>query len=220
MGAMTTRLPSPALDGRGGLGLLALGTAAALSSIAALLLEAVHWVRMPFTVTFVSLPGLVLLICMTVWAGRTDRRLLYNRLLVGGAAGAVGLVAYDLIRLAVQDLLPVGFDAFYSLRVFGTLMTGRPIGSDAALAAGWAYHISNGITFGVIYALLAGPARWWWGLAWGSILEIGMIAVYPAVFLPSVTRGFLLVSVVGHAVFGAIVGLLCQQAALPAQRTA
>jgi len=212
--------PSPAIRHRRDLPLFLAALLCAFSSIAALLLQAIGWIAMPFTVSFVTLPGMLLLLCISVWAGRTDRRLLANRLATGAVAGSIGLVAYDLIRLAVQELLPVNFDAFYSLRVFGHLMTGHAIASGESLAAGWAYHITNGVTFGIIYSLLAGPAHWWWGLVWGLVLEIGMLLVYPAVFRPSSMRGFVIVSVIGHAVFGAVVGIWCARRAAPARASA
>ena len=165
---------------------------------------------MPYTVSFVTLPGMLLLIALTVWAGRNDRALLFNRLAVGTVAGCVGLVAYDVTRFVVQNVLPVGFNAFVSLPAYGSLMTGKPLDSGTALAAGWAYHISNGLTFGVIYSILAGPARWWWGLAWGGLLELGMVIVFPSILRPSSIGGFLLVNVLGHGAFGAAVGLWCQ----------
>jgi hypothetical protein len=211
-------LPSPAASRLRDVPLLALALLAALSSVAALLLQWAGWVRMPFTITFVSLPGTLVLLCITVWAGRSSRELLFNRLMVGFIAGTLGLVAYDLMRLFVQTALPLGFDAFFSMRAFGWLMTGQPLGSPTALIAGWIYHVSNGLSFGVMYALLAGPARWYWGLLWGLILEAAMLVVYPAVFNPTPRSGFLLVSIVGHAAFGTIVGVWCARHATPALR--
>lgn len=209
---------SPAVSGKGDVPVLVLAVLAALTSVGALLLHWAGWLRMPFTATFISLPGTLLLLCITVWAGRTDRNLLFNRLIVGVTAGAFGLVAYDLMRFLVQAVLPVGFDAFFSMRAFGTLMTGRPPGTNVALYTGWLYHISNGLTFGIMYALLAGPARWQWGLVWGLILEVAMLVVYPAVFNPNPRSGFVLVSIVGHAAFGSVIGVWCARHATPAVR--
>jgi hypothetical protein len=209
-------IPSPAASVVADIPLLLLGLAAASTSIASLLLHAVGWLRMPFTASFVTLPGLVLLLCVTVWAGRARRDLMYNRLVVGLASGAVGLVVYDVVRLVVAQFV-TGFDAFYSIRVFGNLITGAPVATPEALAVGFGYHTTNGLTFGVIYALLAGPARWWWGLAWGLVLEIAMILVYPAIYIPTSSRAFLTVSIVGHAAFGSVIGLACQRYARPAR---
>ena len=197
---------------------LLLALLAAFTSIAALIFHALGWMRMPFTVSFLTVPGLVLLAGLGLWAGRTERALLLNRLIVGAVAGLVGLLAYDLARWLVQAAFPVDFDAFFSMRAFGTLMTGLPPESARAALAGWAYHVSNGITFGIVYCCIAGPARWWFGLAWGLVLETGMILVYLTTFDPSPLRGFLVVSIVGHLVFGATVGLISERHALGASR--
>jgi hypothetical protein len=190
--------------------------ASAASSIAALLLHAAGIVRMPYTISFVTLPGTVLLVTLLVWTRRTERTLLFNRLKVGLVAGAVGLVFYDAARLVVQSTIPLGFNAFMSLPAYGSLMTGKPVSSGAAHAAGWAYHISNGLTFGVIYSVIAGPARWYWGLAWGGILEGAMVVVFPTILKPASFKGFLVVNMIGHAAFGAGVGLWCRRHAMAA----
>jgi hypothetical protein len=194
--------------------LLVVAVAAAATSIAALLFDWVGWVRMPYTISFVTLPGLVALVVMSVWARRSDRRLLFNRLVTGTVAGLLGLVAYDVVRAVAQTVLPVTFDAFASFQIFGTLMTGLGSDSHVGLVAGWAYHITNGLTFGIIYALLAGPARWWWGLAWGGTLEFAMMVVYPSLVHPRSISDFVVVSVIGHAVFGSVVGLWCERRAV------
>jgi hypothetical protein len=210
---------NPAGATRADVALLTIAIVSALSSIAALLLHVAGIIRMPYTVTFVSLPGTLLLICLTVWAGRTSRALFFNRLIVGFAVGAIGLVAYDAIRWLVQEGLPIGFDAFYSIVAFGNLITGAPTSSATAVVAGWAYHISNGLTFGVLYALIAGPAKWWYGLIWGLILEIAMLLVYPPLFQIGAMTSFVAVSIVGHAAFGTVIGLGCRRWAMPALRT-
>jgi hypothetical protein len=191
--------------------------AAAASSILALLLDWVGWIRMPYTVSFLSLPAMVFLVLLTVWAGRTQQDLLFNRLTVGTVGGLLGLVGYDLVRWLIQVTIPVHFDAFAAFPTFGNLMTGKPREAGIALAAGWTYHVTNGLTFGIIYALLAGPAAWWWGLVWGAALEAAMMVVYPSLMHPQSVSDFAIVSVIGHGVFGAIVGITCQRRAVPAR---
>ncbi|MHB8508893.1 MAG: DUF6789 family protein [Candidatus Dormibacteria bacterium] len=208
---------SPAVRGVRDIPLLLICLLSALSSIAALLLHAAGLVRMPFTVSFLTVPGLILLAGLTIWTGRTDRRLFFNRLTVGLAAGAAGLVAYDAIRFVV-GLFPIHFDPFFSHRAFGNLMTGAAVMSPTALWAGWAYHITNGVTFGVIYCLLAGPARWWYGLIWGTTLELAMLLVYAPLFHPNNYKSFVLVSIVGHAAFGTIVGVISRRYSEAANR--
>lgn len=207
----------PAAAGRADVPVLVLALTACAASIASLLLEWLGWIRMPYTISFVSLPGLVTIVALTIWSRRAARTLLFNRLAVGTLGAALGLVAYDVLRWLVQETLPVDFDAFAAFPTFGHLMTGRPRDDTIAIAAGWAYHLTNGWTFGIIYTLLAGPARWWWGLVWGGALELAMMVVYPSLLHPKSISSFVIVSVVGHTAFGAVVGLTAQRLAMRAR---
>lgn len=194
--------------------LLLLTLAAAATSIAAFLLHVAGWVRMPYGAAFISLPGMVLLLAIGVHAGRTSRGLLFNRLVVGAAAGLIGLLAYDGVRLLAQLVLPFEFNGFRTMELFGTYMTGLPGTHPGAVAAGWGYHITNGLTFAIAYAVVAGPARWWWGLAWGTVLEVAMLVVYPAIFQIETVAGFVTISVVGHVAYGAALGIWCERHAM------
>jgi hypothetical protein len=205
---------SLAFERRSDLILLAIALASAASSIAALLLHAVGWVAMPYAISYVTLPGMVLLLCVLVWAKAVNRRLLLNRLLVGTIGGALGLFAYDVGRWLIQTLFPLEFDAFLPILSFGSLITGDPVTSASASLAGWAYHISNGWTFALVYALIAGPARWWYGLIWGGMLEVGMLLVYPILFSQINYPPFLVVSIAGHVLYGSVLGLFCQHHAM------
>jgi hypothetical protein len=207
----------PAVRTRADIPLFVLTLAACASSIVALLLDWAGWIRMPYTISFVSLPGMVAIVALTVWSGRTRRDLLFNRLAVGSSGAALGLLAYDAVRWLAQNALPVDFDAFASYPIFGHLMTGRPRDDTIALVAGLAYHVTNGWTFGIIYTLLAGPARWWWGLVWGGALETAMMVVYPSLLHPRSVSSFVMVSVIGHAVFGAVVGITSERHAMAAR---
>jgi hypothetical protein len=213
-GTIGPRDPDPAIRAREDVPLFVVTVVACGSSIAALLLQWAGWIRMPYTISFLSLPGMIAIIALMVWTRRTSRDLFFNRLTVGTVGAALGLVGYDFVRWFVQVSLPVNFDAFAAFPVFGHLMTGRPTIDSIAITAGWAYHLTNGWTFGIIYALLAGPARWWWGLVWGATLEAAMMIVYPSLLHPKSVSSFVIVSVIGHAVFGAIVGVTAERRAM------
>jgi len=235
------RLSDPALT------LLVLGCTAA--GIGAFLLDVAGIVRMPWTISFVSLPALVLVIAIAVWARRVARRPFFNRLVVGLVAGLIATLAYDGVRWAIQETAPLDYDGFRSINIFGSLILAKPetapldydgfrsiniFGSlilskpetalDARIA-GWTYHFWNGISFGVMYALVAGPARWYWGLAWGVALELMMISIYPVAFaIQRSDPAFLAISMTGHAAYGAVLGLLaerwCDRDPLPVRRVA
>lgn len=196
--------------------LLVLTFGAAGTSIAALLLQLAGIIRMPYTLSFVTAPGMIFLLCVQIWAGRAGRLLIVNRIRVGFVAGLVGLVAYNGARWAMGWLLSLSSSPFYSIFIFGGLITGKPTESTAAAIAGWLYHVSNGVTFGIMYTLLAGSARWWLGLVWGMVLELAMLIIYPssAILRPPALVPFVVVSMTSHALFGAVVGLIAQRRAL------
>jgi len=211
------RLSDPALT------LLVLGCTAA--GIGAFLLDVAGIVRMPWTISFVSLPALVLVIAIAVWARRVARRPFFNRLVVGLVAGLIATLAYDGVRWAIQETAPLDYDGFRSINIFGSLILSKPETALDARIAGWTYHFWNGVSFGVMYALVAGPARWYWGLAWGLALELMMISIYPVAFaIQRSDPAFLAISMTGHAAYGAVLGLLaerwCDRAPLPVRRSA
>ncbi|HSV64423.1 MAG TPA: DUF6789 family protein [Mycobacteriales bacterium] len=198
--------------------LLALGAAA--TSIAALLLQLVGVIRMPYTLSLVTAPSMIFLLSMQIRAGRAHRPLIINRLRVGFAAGLIGLVAYNATRWVVAALLSLQTSPFYSIYIFGALITAKPADTSVAAVAGWLYHISNGVTFAIVYTLIAGPARWWFGLLWGLILEGAMLVTYSssAVLRPPALAPFVAVSLISHAMYGATVGVVAQRHALARPR--
>lgn len=203
--------------------LLVLGCTAA--GIGAFLLDVAGIVAMPWTISFVSLPALVVVVAIGVWAQRVARQPFFNRLAVGVIAGFIATLAYDGVRWAIQETAPLDYDGFRSISIFGSLILSKPETALDARIAGWTYHFWNGISFGVMYALVAGPARWYWGLAWGMALEMMMIGIYPVAFaIQRSDPAFLAISMTGHAAYGAVLGLLaerwCDRVPLPLRRAA
>jgi hypothetical protein len=166
--------------------------ALALISVAALVGQIYGIVDMTFVLAFLA-----------------DYRFFYRRLMLGIALGLAATAAYDLVRLAAQTALPLDFNAFAIHARFGELIIDEPRNSTAARIVGWSYHVSNGLTFALCYTLVAGKARWWWGLLYGLTLESLMVVMYPTGF--GLSRGnedFLIVSFIGHATYGSVLGLL------------
>ncbi|OXM63294.1 hypothetical protein [Amycolatopsis vastitatis] len=190
--------------------LFVLAWGAAATSIAALLLHLLGVIRMPYTLSFVTLPGMTFLVCLLVLAGKADRPIITGRLRSGLAAGLLGLLAYNGTRWVLGAVLGLGSGPFYSISIFGSLITGKPLGSPVGDIAGWAYHLSNGVTFAIMYTLVAGPARWWFGLLWGAALEVAMLLIYPSssILRPPALAPFVVVSLTSHAVFGTVIGLV------------
>ena len=109
---------------------------------------------------------------------------------------------------------------------FGAMLLGQPLEepsySLAAQLLGWAYHFSNGITFGMMYAALVGDGlrrSWGWGILFATGLELAMLVTpYPRIFGIHVTPMFIVVTLAAHGIFGPCMGLLVRFLYRPAPR--
>lgn len=190
----------------------------AATSIACLLGEMYRvWPMQLFTLA-VFLPACCVLIAIAVhnWL-RGDGRLC-RMICIGAVAGFLAAVSYDIFRLpfvyskswglaGVVPALPL----FKVFPKFGAMILGQSDSSSlAANVIGWAYHFSNGITFGVMYAAMVnGQWRrlWWVAIVFAVGLEIAMLATpYPATFGIRVTGVFVAVTLAAHAIFGVTMG--------------
>jgi hypothetical protein len=188
------------------LALTVVGLACALVSSAAFWLHMLGWVKMPFFVNVIGWPSIVLMLIMGLFSWQ--RKLsFWKRFRAGIVGGAAALLAYDGIRFGIYSLNIFEFYPFQSHRIFGYLITGQPASSQAAAISGWLYHFWNGFSFAVIYALIAGPARWYWGWVWAMVLETAMLFTYPTLLDIGLNAGFVAVSLIGHTAFGVALGL-------------
>jgi hypothetical protein len=121
-----------------------------------------------------SVPASAVLVAVGLWSTRTDR---YPRLRValfcGLVGGLVGTFFYDAVRLP-QVLF--GIRPFAPIESYGLLMLDARASSPATELAGWAYNLSNGIGFGISYAVVALGRRWPWAVAWAFVLETVAVA--------------------------------------------
>jgi hypothetical protein len=188
------------------LALTAVGLACALTSSAAFWLHMLGLVPMPFFINVVGLPSIILMLILGLFSWQRELKF-WPRFKAGVAGGFMALLAYDLIRLAIYSSGLLDFYPFQTHRMFGFLITGQPPSSEAAAITGWLYHFWNGFSFSIIYALIAGPARWYWAVAWSMILEFAMLLTYPTFLDIRMTVAFVGVSLIGHTAFGVALGL-------------
>lgn len=176
---------------------------------------------------WISLPAMTALAGLAAfdWA-RGDGRL-WRGVMVGAVAGFVAAVAYDIFRLPFVFARDWGIAAvvppmnlFKVFPRFGAMILGQPIEqpsySLAAHLIGWAYHFSNGITFGVMYAAMIGEAsrrHWAWAIVMAVGLEMGMLlSPYPQTFGIHLGATFVAVTLAAHLVFGVALGLWVRSA--------
>jgi hypothetical protein len=194
----------------------------AATSIASLLLEFYGLGSMRRFTLAVFLPALVLLTASAVADRRRGDGRLWQGVLIGTAAGLIAAIAYDVFRLPFVFAKEWGLEAvvpplklFKVFPRFGAMILGEPLEqpgySPAAHLVGWAYHFSNGATFGVMYLALVGdPVRrpWVWAVVMAVGLELGMLLTpYPQTFGIQVTPRFIGVTLAAHLIFGIVLGL-------------
>ncbi len=166
-----------------------------------------------------------------------DRRL-WRAVVLGTLAGLVGAFAYDIFRLpfVFSDAWGMGrfgipqMPLFKVFPRFGALILGQPIEqlsySLAAQLIGWAYHFSNGATFGVMFAAMyvgsrttldppSSPAarglavrtRTWKPIAYATLMAVGielclLASPYAQFFGIQLTPRFIVVTMIAHIIFG------------------
>ena len=135
-------------------------------SIAALLADVFGIVPMWTVFWLASVPSMVTLIAIAT--ARPVNAELRRRIRVGAVAGAVGTLGYDLVRI---PFALAGQRVFAPIESYGILIADASASSGLTSTLGWLYHLSNGVTFGVAYAVVAARRHWAWGVAWGLMLE-------------------------------------------------
>ena len=104
-------------------------------------------------------------------------------------------------RLHSSNLVPLllgGFAGAVWLLIFQ---------SEAAYADDCLQYVRKVSNFAIIYALVAGPRKFYWGVLWAMMLEIGMLLSYPTFLQVRDDWAFRLVSLIGHIVYGTVLGL-------------
>jgi hypothetical protein len=177
---------------------------------------------MQFFTVVVFLPACALLLVIAALDWKRGDGRLFRAVVLGLVGGLMAAVAYDIFRLpfvfarewGIGSIVPA-LKLFKVFPMFGAMILGQPVEqpsySLAAHLIGWAYHFSNGATFGVMYVAAVGDPRrrhWLWGVLMAVGLEVGMLlSPYPQVFRIMVTFRFVLVTLSAHAIFGVCLGL-------------
>ncbi|MFN8041443.1 MAG: hypothetical protein U0Q07_19655 [Acidimicrobiales bacterium] len=141
-------------------------------------------------------------------AGRADVR---RRVWVGLVAGVVATAAYDLGRFVLVAVLSLSFKPFDVFKLFGQLLVGVDAPLGAVYAAGWTFHIVNGLGFAIAYTIVVRRPKVWSAVVWAFVLEACMALLYPSWLRIQALSEFYEVSVLGHALFGIGLGLTAKR---------
>lgn len=188
----------------------------------------------------VLLPSTIALYALAVVDRQIGDRRLWRAVMIGTLAGLAGAVAYDVFRLpfvfskawGLESLGVPQMPLFKVFPRFGALILGEPMeqgvpanqpggawGAGYSLTAhllGWAYHFSNGATFGVMFAAMYAGAREAvrsgraWNLktiAWATLMATGiemclLVSPYTKFFGIHLNTRFVVVTMIAHIIFG------------------
>jgi hypothetical protein len=128
----------------------------------------------------------------------------------GAVAGLAATGCYDLARWALTRFDSYGVNPFEAIPKFGALWLGPDSGEAARVVVGGMFHAVNGIAFGIAFALVFSTYGLVRGVLWGLGLECFQLALYPGWLKIEAFAEFAQVSALGHLVYGAVLGSLCQ----------
>ena len=173
--------------------------------------------EMPLLAKWALIPSLVLLVLVWVIAKSLGMTRLTNRIWVGIWVGAATTALLDVVRLTgfSMGLLPGNMPRMFGVLILDQMAVGPSTLSDFV---GALYHFWVSACFGLTYSLLVGRGRWWGGLIWGLIIELGMMTTPPMVVAMDTGYfglkhgyGVLTVSLTAHIVYGIALGLLLER---------
>ncbi len=173
--------------------------------------------EMPLLTKWALLPSLVLLAVVWVIAKSLGMTRLTNRIWTGVWVGAATTAVLDVIRLTgfQMGLMPGNMPRMFGVLILDQMAEGPSTLSDFV---GSFYHFWVSACFGLTFALLVGKFRWWGGLIWGLIIELGMMTPPPMVVAMDTGYfgfkqgyGLLTVSLTAHIAYGIALGLLLER---------
>jgi hypothetical protein len=181
----------------------------------------------------ILIPASAALVALAVADRMRGPGLLWRGVVIGAVGGLVAACAYDVFRIpfvvaAIDQVGPewLRLPLFKVFPRFGAMILGQPFTSAmtdsqftlTAHLVGWIYHISNGITFGVMYMALVGEASrrsWLWAVLFATGLELAMLVTpYTSFFGIHMTTRFVIVTFTAHAIFGVVLGVVARQLAM------
>lgn len=166
---------------------------------------------------YVLVPSIVVLTLTYLYARQKHLDRLSNRIWTGVWTGFIATGTLDVIRLTGFSLgwMPGNMPRMFGVMLLGTMAQGPTPLSDFV---GYLYHFWVSSCFGLVLTLVVGKARWWAGLIWALIIEVGMMTTPPMVvamdtgfFGWKFGPGLFGVSLTAHVVYGVFLGLLAQR---------
>ncbi|MEX0313268.1 MAG: hypothetical protein AB3N18_03750 [Allomuricauda sp.] len=177
-----------------------------LSTGAALVIYIISGISLPAALLLVLLAATIMGVYLFKKSKVNSRHYLYERFKVGLLSGFLATLAYDGSRYLLIELTGISFWPFDIFTVFGQALLGAGYTGLWVTVAGVLYHLLNGVGFGIAYTIWAGEKGIWAGILWAFALEVCMVSIYPGWLNINAFREFIDVSVLGHVVYGIVLG--------------
>lgn len=182
----------------------------ALFSGAALVSHIVAGFSLPLALTLTA--TIFVLAVGLAWrrASREERVRLARLIKVGLLSGLLATVAYDASKFALSQWDTSSYNPFEAIRLFGMALVDSSTLESMVYTTGTAFHVLNGVSFGVGYCFLFGHRGILAGIAYGLFLELFQLMLFPGWLDIRFYREFVQISSFSHVVYGAVLGLSCQ----------
>lgn len=157
------------------------------------------------------IPSIILLILViiagySIGAKETSKQIING--IIGGALATIGL---EIVRETGFHLGGMPGDM---PKLLGVLLLNQFASGPDTLSniAGWSYHFWNGASFGIIYSIIVGKGKMWYGLVYAILIAVGFM-MSPAVVALGVGHfgvdfgiGFSITVTLAHIALGLILG--------------
>lgn len=185
-------------------GLLLVGLPLALG--AALVTFIALQIPMPLGAAVFAAGGIASWIVVLPSLPGSARATVWRRVRVGAAAAVPAILAYDATRYGLVAIASMSFSPFGTFSLFGHAFIGSNASEELATMVGVGYHLATGIGFAIAFTLAVRNPTWQRGVAWALVLELAMLALYPAWLGLSLAGELIPVSLLGHVSYGAVLG--------------
>lgn len=182
----------------------------ALFSGAALITHILAGVSLRYALLFTG--ALVAFAVASVWrrTSPAQRAQVIHTIKVGLASGLLATIAYDIAKYTLSQWDPSPYNPFEAIRAFGLRLAGSTAPAAVVLGAGSAFHLLNGISFGIAFCFFLGHRGVLPGILWGVFLELFQLSLFPGWLDIRFYQEFAQISALSHVVYGAVLGYLCR----------
>ena len=186
-----------AREGRHWIGLAIVAILCALAWVGMLLIVLYGPITVrSFLGSIAMMPSILLILAIMVYlrSSLASRQIVSERLIVGFSAGLLATFSLDVSELVLYLTGMAQFSV-----IIQAMLTNPQSMAWVTVLVGLVYHFIYFITIGMFYAMIAGRSKWFYGLAWISLLELYEL------------NEFVTFAGIKYLIYGIVLGVLVQR---------